>query len=56
MSALSHGLRNASDEDCLAAAKDIRRILVELDERLTETMKDRKELDEPVNRLANRKN
>ena len=40
-SALSHGLHKASDEDCLAAAKDIRRILVELGERLTETMKDR---------------
>jgi hypothetical protein len=54
--ALSEGLHNASDEQCLLAANDIRLILFEFAERLTEAMKGQKELDEALSRLVNRKN
>ena len=54
--ALSEGLHAASDEDCLLAANDIRLILVEFAERLTEAMKEQKELDEALSRLVNRRN
>ena len=54
-SALSEGLHDASDEECLVAANDIRLILFEFAERLTEAMKERKELDETLSRLVNRK-
>jgi hypothetical protein len=53
--ALSEGLHAASDEKCLVAASDIRLILVEFAERLTEAMKDQKELDEALSRLVNPK-
>jgi hypothetical protein len=53
--ALSKGLHDASDEECLVAANDIRLILVDFAERLTEAMKEQKELDEALSRLVNRK-
>ncbi|MGO9600327.1 MAG: hypothetical protein ACLP7Q_20270 [Isosphaeraceae bacterium] len=53
-SALSDGLHNASDEECLVAASDIRLILIGLAERLTVAMKQQKELDDALNRLLNR--
>jgi hypothetical protein len=54
-SALSQGLHNESDEKCLEAASDVRLILVEFAERLTEAMKDHKELNDALTRLVNRK-
>jgi hypothetical protein len=54
-SALSQGLHDESDEECLVAANDIRLILVEFAERLAEAMKEQKELDEALSRLVNRK-
>ncbi len=53
--ALSEGLHDATDDECLVAASDIRLILVEFAERLTEAMKEQKELDEALTRLMNRK-
>jgi hypothetical protein len=53
--ALSDGVHNISDETCLVAASDIRLILFQFVEKLTEAMKDQRELDEAVNRLANRR-
>jgi len=50
-SALSKGLHNESDDACLVAASDIRLILVEFAARLTEAMKDQKELDGALSRL-----
>ena len=54
-SALSEGLHEVSDEMCLVAASDIRLILFEFAERLTEAMTDQKELNEALSRLVNRK-
>jgi hypothetical protein len=54
--ALSEGLHDASDEQCLTAANDIRLILIELSERLSEAMKEQRELDSALSRLINRKN
>lgn len=54
-SALSEGRHEASDEVCLMAASDIRLILFEFTERLTEAMTDQKELNEALGRLVNRK-
>ena len=54
-SALSEGLHDTSDEECLVAANDIRLILVAFAERLTEAMQEQKELDEALSRLVNRK-
>jgi hypothetical protein len=54
-SALSAGLHNASDEECLVATNDIRLVLVEFAERLAEAMKEQKELDDALTRLVNRK-
>jgi hypothetical protein len=52
--ALSKGLHNGSDEECLCAATDIRLILVAFAEKLEEAMRDERELDEAVNRIMNR--
>jgi hypothetical protein len=54
-SALSEGLHNGSDEGCLTAANDIRLILIEFADRLLEAMKVKKELDDALSRLVNRK-
>ena len=53
-SALSEGLHSTSDEACLKLAGDIRVILAEFAERLTEAMKDQQELNDAVSRLVNR--
>ena len=49
--ALSIGLHNETDEDCLAAATDIRIVLTELAERLSTVLKDETELKASVARL-----
>jgi hypothetical protein len=54
-SALSQGLHGDTDEACLRAASDIRLILIELADRLTEAMKEQRDLDEALTRLVNRK-
>ncbi len=54
-SALSSGVHELSDEQCLELAGSIRVVLVEFAERLGQAMKDEKELSEAVNRLANPK-
>jgi hypothetical protein len=54
-SALSAGVHEHTDEQCLELASSIRIVLVELAERLAQAMKDEVELNEAVNRLANKK-
>jgi hypothetical protein len=54
-SALSSGVHELSDEQCLELASSVRVVLVEFAERLGQAMKDEKELSEAVNRLANPK-
>jgi len=51
-SALSQGLHNFSDEDCLDLAKKIRIVLVEFAEKLDHALKDEKELKDAINRLS----
>ena len=53
-SALSVGLHTQSDESCLEAAQDIRIVLAELAERLSQALRDEAKLNEAVNRLASR--
>ena len=54
-SALSEGVHDLSDEQCLEVASDVRVILFEFAERISQAMKDEAELNEAVNRLANKK-
>jgi hypothetical protein len=54
-SALSAGVHELSDENCLEIASSIRIVLVEFAERLAQAMKDEAELNEAVNRLAHKK-
>jgi hypothetical protein len=54
--ALSEGLHNDTDEACLRAASDIRFLLIAFAGRLTEAMREQKELDEALTRLVNRNN
>lgn len=49
--ALSQGVHNLSDEECLGIATSIRIILVELAEKLGSALKDEKELNEAVKKL-----
>ncbi|WP_169978397.1 hypothetical protein [Tautonia rosea] len=49
--ALSRGLHGRSDEDCLADASAIRIVLCEFSEKLSEVMKDEKQLNEALSRL-----
>jgi len=53
-SALSEGLHNQTDEQCLQRATDIRVVMAELAERLSETLKDNAELNTALTRLLNR--
>lgn len=53
-SALSEGLHESSDEACLLAAGDIRLILGEFAERLSDAIKEQKELNDALGRLVNR--
>lgn len=49
--ALSQGVHNLSDEECLVLATSIRVVLVEFAEKLGEALKDEKELSESITRL-----
>jgi len=49
--ALSKGVHNLSDEECLALATSIRVVLVEFAEKLGQALKDEKELSESITRL-----
>jgi hypothetical protein len=53
--ALSGGLHEQTDEECLKLAHDVRVVLVELAERLGQALKDEAELTSAVNRLNNPK-
>lgn len=53
-SALSEGLHDRDDELCLEAAHDIRVVLAELSERITQALKDEKELNDSLSRLITR--
>lgn len=55
-SALSNGLHEKSDEDCLEIASSIRIILGELSERLSQALKDEAELNHALSKLLNAKN
>lgn len=52
--ALSEGLHNRSDEECLDLAASIRLVLSELSERVVVALKDEEELNQAVDRLMNR--
>jgi hypothetical protein len=51
--ALSRNLHGATDEACLAVARDVRVVLCELAEKLGQALKDDKDLNEAVSRLLN---
>jgi hypothetical protein len=53
--ALSEGLHELTDEECLALATSIRVVLVELAERITTALKEQTELKSAVSQLLNRK-
>jgi hypothetical protein len=53
--ALSEGLHDHTDEDCLEIAQDIRLVLTELAERASQALKEEAELKKSVTRLLNRK-
>lgn len=50
--ALSQGLHDADDSQCLQAAHDVRVVLFELAERIEQLLEDKRELGEAVKRLA----
>ena len=50
-SALSQGVHDLPDEDCLALATSIRVVLAELAEKLGQALKDEKELSDAVSKL-----
>lgn len=54
-SALSEGVHQLSDEQCLELASSVRVVLIELADRLAQAMKDEAELNDAVSRLANKK-
>jgi len=53
--ALSGGLHGQKDEDCLEIAQEIRLVLTELAERISQALKEEAELKQAVSRLMNRK-
>lgn len=53
--ALSEGLHEQTDEDCLEIASSIRVVLTELAERIGQALKDERELKDAVSRLLSRK-
>lgn len=55
-SALSDGIHNMSDEECLGYAASIRVVLGELAERLSQALKDEAELTHAISRLLTPKN
>jgi hypothetical protein len=54
--ALSRGIHNESDEDCLQIAHDIRVLLTELVDRIDQALADQSELDSALSRLVNSSN
>ena len=54
-SALSEGIHNMSDEECLGIASSIRVVLSELSERLSQALKDEAELTHAISRLLHHK-
>ena len=54
--ALSEGLHDRSDVECLGLARSIRVVLAELSERLTQALKDEAELNQAISHLLNRQN
>lgn len=52
--ALSQGLHEQTDHECLHVAQEIRLILTELAERISQALKEERELKEAVSRLMNR--
>ncbi len=54
-SALSEGVHELTDEECLELAGSIRVVLTELSERLSQALKDEAELTKAVGKLLNRK-
>jgi hypothetical protein len=52
--ALSEGLHDATDEECLILASAVRLVLIEFAEKLAAVMSDKKEVRDAVARLANR--
>ena len=54
--ALSEGLHDRSDAECLGLARSIRVVLAELSERLTHALKDEAELNQAIANLLNRQN
>lgn len=53
--ALSEGLHDHSDEECMELAQEIRLVLTELAERISQALKEEAELSKAVSRLMNRK-
>jgi hypothetical protein len=53
--ALSEGLHEHTDEECLEIAKEIRIVLTELADRLSQALKEQAELKNAVTRLLSRK-
>jgi hypothetical protein len=53
-SALSEGVHNLTDEECLDIASSIRVVLTELSERLSQALKDEAELKNALSKLMNR--
>ena len=54
-SALSEGVHELTDVECLDLASSVRIVLIELAERLSQAMKDEAELNEAVSKLARKK-
>lgn len=54
-SALSEGVHNLTDEECLTIAGSVRVVLGELSERLSQALKDEAELTKALDHLMNRK-
>jgi hypothetical protein len=53
--ALSEGLHELTDEECLTLARSIRVVLVELAERISTALKEEAQLKSAVSQLLNRK-
>jgi hypothetical protein len=53
--ALSEGLHDQKDEECLEIAREIRVVLTELAERISHALREEAELKEAVSRLMSRK-
>jgi hypothetical protein len=53
-SALSESLHRHTDKECLEIAQEIRLVLTELADRISQALKEEKELKDAVSRLMNR--